>query len=291
MRIGRRGEEGIEASSGNRLKACSTGGNWIGGIAFSRVELFVDLFEAGAVDVGVDLGCCDVGVAQHFLDDAEVGSAYEQVRCEAVAQHVGVDLEAGGFSVVLHELPDADAFEGAACAREQQRALAAAVEFVEFGAAVGNVIVDCLLGGLAHGDEALFVAFAGDADDADGGMDVGQGDRADFAGAQAAGVEEFEQCAVAQVDGCCGLFGGNLCGGGEEFAHLRGREDVGEFFPARGAVEDGGGVELAAIGGAGPAEEDADGGEVTDDTRAVEVALGFERGEVKRECARLGLRE
>ena len=169
--------------------------------------------------------------------------------------------------------------------------MAAAVEFVEFGAAVGDVIVDCLLGGLAHGDEALFVAFAGDADDADGGVDVGQGDGADFAGAQAAGVEEFEERTVAQVDGCCGLFGGNLCGGGEEFAHLRGREDIGEFFPARGAVEDGGGVEFAAIGSAGPAEEDADGGEVTDDTRAVEVALGFERGEVKRERARLGLRE
>ena len=34
------------------------------------VEFFVDLFEVGDVDVGVDLGGGDVDVAEHFLDAA-----------------------------------------------------------------------------------------------------------------------------------------------------------------------------------------------------------------------------
>ena len=50
-----------------------------------RVELLVHGVEAALVDVGVDLGGGDVGVAEEFLDDAEVGAAAEQVGGEAVA--------------------------------------------------------------------------------------------------------------------------------------------------------------------------------------------------------------
>ena len=42
-----------------------------------RMKLFMHLFEAGDVDVGVDLGSGDVHVAEHFLDGPEVGSAGE----------------------------------------------------------------------------------------------------------------------------------------------------------------------------------------------------------------------
>ena len=40
-----------------------------------RVKLLVDLAEAIAVDVGVDLRRRDVGVAQQVLHDAQVGAA------------------------------------------------------------------------------------------------------------------------------------------------------------------------------------------------------------------------
>jgi hypothetical protein len=55
------------------------------------VEFVVDLFEAGLVDVGVDLSGGDAGVAEHLLDLAQVGSAHEQVGCETVPQRVRTD--------------------------------------------------------------------------------------------------------------------------------------------------------------------------------------------------------
>ena len=37
------------------------------------MELFVDGLEVGAAEVGIDLGCADVGVAEHELDGTQVG--------------------------------------------------------------------------------------------------------------------------------------------------------------------------------------------------------------------------
>ena len=43
------------------------------------MELLVDAFEAALVDVGVDLGGGDGGVAEELLDDAKVGAGFEHV--------------------------------------------------------------------------------------------------------------------------------------------------------------------------------------------------------------------
>lgn len=40
----------------------------------ARVEVFVDGFETFLIDVGVDLGGGNVGVAEEFLNDPEVGA-------------------------------------------------------------------------------------------------------------------------------------------------------------------------------------------------------------------------
>ena len=55
------------------------------------MELLVHGAEVLAVDVGVDLGGGEVGVAEHLLDRAEVGAALEQVGGEAVAERVRRD--------------------------------------------------------------------------------------------------------------------------------------------------------------------------------------------------------
>ena len=54
----------------------------------TRVELLVNALEAGCLDMGVDLGGGDIGVAEHFLDGAEVGAVLEEVGCEGVTQGV-----------------------------------------------------------------------------------------------------------------------------------------------------------------------------------------------------------
>lgn len=89
--------------------------------------LLVDLAETGLVDVCVELGGGDVGVAEEFLDDAEVGAAVEEMCGKGVAECVGVHVGetcAGGDS--FDDLPDGHAFEGAAVAGEEESS------FVEF---------------------------------------------------------------------------------------------------------------------------------------------------------------
>ena len=46
----------------------------------------------GGVDVGVDLGGEDEFVAEHFLDDAEVGAVFDEVGGEGVAEGVRGDF-------------------------------------------------------------------------------------------------------------------------------------------------------------------------------------------------------
>ena len=92
-------------------------GTWMGGV--------VDLLHAGGGDVGVDLGAAEVGVAEAFLDAAEVGSVVEEVGGEAVAEFVGADFEADGAvpEVFLEEVIDGAHGEAAAELAEEEGGL------------------------------------------------------------------------------------------------------------------------------------------------------------------------
>ena len=48
-------------------------------------------FQPFLVDVSVDLGCCDIGMTEHELDRAQVGTVCQEVGGERVAEHVGRD--------------------------------------------------------------------------------------------------------------------------------------------------------------------------------------------------------
>ncbi len=51
-----------------------------------RVKLPMHLLQAFLIDVGVDLRRGDVGVAEHFLDHAQVGTVVQQVGGEGVTK-------------------------------------------------------------------------------------------------------------------------------------------------------------------------------------------------------------
>ncbi len=73
--------------------------------------------------MGVDLGRGYVGVAEQFLDDSEIGAAFQQMRCEAVPQGVRADGagDAGFAGEATDQTPDVRAVEGAAGAGEEER--------------------------------------------------------------------------------------------------------------------------------------------------------------------------
>ncbi len=125
------------------------------------------------------------------------------------------------------------------------------------------------LGGSAEGDHALLVAFADDGDDAECGLAVGDAEGADLAGAEAAGVHEFEDGPVPEPErqrrGCvgAGLVGGPW--GGEEGADVVVGEEAGESFPLGGSFEPLGGVFVELAFGVEESEQHADGGEVPRD--------------------------
>ena len=48
----------------------------------SRMKLFVYFEEVLSVNMRIYFRCCDVGMTEEFLHDAEVCAALEQVRCE-----------------------------------------------------------------------------------------------------------------------------------------------------------------------------------------------------------------
>ena len=56
----------------------------------SGVKFFMNRVESLLIDVSIDLRGGDIGMAEQFLNDAQVGATAEQVGSEAVAQEGGV---------------------------------------------------------------------------------------------------------------------------------------------------------------------------------------------------------
>ena len=66
-------------------------------------------FKPLLIDVRIDLRSGNIGVAQHFLDDPQIGAVPEQMRRETVPEKVWVNifLQSRESRVFLHDLPDA----------------------------------------------------------------------------------------------------------------------------------------------------------------------------------------
>ena len=60
------------------------------------------------IDVGVNLGGGNVSVAEHFLNDAQVGAVVEKMCGETVAERVGREMfgDTGAMGVLPDESPN-----------------------------------------------------------------------------------------------------------------------------------------------------------------------------------------
>ena len=162
--------------------------------------------ESFAVDVGVDLGGGEAGVAEHVLDDAEVGAVFEKVGGEGVAHDVGVDVfrESGGACAFFDDLTDAVAGEFFASVGEEDGVGFAAVA-QEAGPGVLEVGAQGFGGDAAEWDVAGFAAFAGDAEEVFFPVYLLGAEVDEFGDAESAAVQHFEDGAVA---GAVGELGG-----------------------------------------------------------------------------------
>src|ERR1041385_463957 len=87
----------------------------------ARMKLVVDVPQASAADVGVNLGGAGAGVDEQCLDHAQVGAVLQQVSGKAVPKHVGRDVpsDAGQSSGLLDAVPQGDAGKGRAAFGEE----------------------------------------------------------------------------------------------------------------------------------------------------------------------------
>ena len=144
-------------------------------------------------------------------------------RCVAAvcAQEVAASgaVDAGGLHHFLDEVGEGGGGEALAVAREKEGLLRRVV--VEQGAGVGKVFVEPAGGPGAEGDEAVLAALAlVDEEGAPRGVEVAELEPGGLGAAEAAGVEEFKQGAVAEAEGVVDV------GDGEEFFYFLGGEGL-----------------------------------------------------------------
>ena len=99
-------------------------------------------------------------MAEHLLNATEIGSAFEQVRCEGVAEQVWMDaprLEPGALRQAAEDQEGPGPGQRASLRVQEQ---VGTVPAVQEGAAVGEVTAQRVGGVAADGDDALLVALA-----------------------------------------------------------------------------------------------------------------------------------
>lgn len=167
----------------------------------------MDRFEAFLIDVGVDLGGGDVGVAEEFLNDAKVGPVFEEVGREGVSEKVGVDVlfEAGFLGPFFDDLTNAGGGERAAADGYEEVGRGFAGD--ESRAFVGEVLLDGDEGALADGDQSGFVALSGDAEELVFLVEEFEAGVGKFGESEAGGIEEFEEREVSFAQFFLGIDG------------------------------------------------------------------------------------
>jgi hypothetical protein len=73
------------------------------------MKLPMNSFEPLLIDMRVDLRGRNIGVAEHLLNNPQIGAVSEQVRRETMPEKVRVNvlLQSGPSCVFFHNLPDA----------------------------------------------------------------------------------------------------------------------------------------------------------------------------------------
>jgi len=202
----------------------------------TRVEFFMEFFQPVLVDMGVDLGRGDVGMAQHDLHGAQVGAVGQEVGGKGVAQHVRRDglADSGCLRRFLDDLPEPEPGHGAAPVADKKDVAASALEDQWAGGL--EVVLNDFPGRDAKGDEPFLVALADHPDKAGGEVAGGKGDGNQLRNPDAGGVQEMEHGVVSLA------LGGDDGGRGQQSGDLTHGQGLGEAAAGPWQVDGGKGV-------------------------------------------------
>src|ERR1043166_177697 len=166
-----------------------------------RVELAMDLAEAVAGDVGIDFGGADAGVAEQFLDNAQIGAVLQKMRGETMSKHVRshVAFYASAADASFYAQPKSDRGKGSTAFGEKHIGGGALVD--EFGPAHIQVELQGSHGLAAQGHDALFIAFADYVNKTGLQMELLQARLPQFRQAQAGSIGQLQHGLITQAGG------------------------------------------------------------------------------------------
>ena len=145
----------------------------------------------------VDLGGGERGVAEQFLDRAQVATALKHVRGVGVAQRVwAVLLESYGLEASVEGAADAGGIEPFAADRQQEGRWGIRGRYL--GTTAGEPGGDGIGGWVANWHEARLATLADHAQGA--ALEAREVERAGLSRAQPGAIEQFEQRAVAKSE-------------------------------------------------------------------------------------------
>jgi len=161
------------------------------------MKLAVHLAQTLAGDVRVDFGGADARVAEQFLDDAQVGAVVEQVRGEAVPEHVrgNVAGDAGAPGAAFDPQPEGHGRERRAA--RGQKHVGRRARPHQLGPADLQIAVERFDGFAADGHNAFLVALADDVDEPRVQVQLLEAQVAQLRQTQARGIGQLQHRLVA----------------------------------------------------------------------------------------------
>lgn len=247
-----------------------------------------DFTQSAFIDMGIDLRRRDIAVPEQFLDDAEVGTAREQVGREAVAKHVRMHMmQTRPASTSSDDLPDRDTLQRSTGGREQQMAVVppGAVRN-EFLVQPFQIAFDRVLCRGADGHDSLFAALPVHEQYAERLVVVANLERTDFARAQARGIHQLKHRSIARPEPTA--FRRRRV---QQLLHLDRRQHIRKLAPARWRFEQSRRIVIDLIVGLEESKEHAHRGEMARDRTGLQTAFAVESTEMISQQARCDIRE
>ena len=124
--------------------------------------------------MGVDLGRGNVGMAEHKLHGAKIGTMGQEMGGKGMTDHVGRDIlgDACRKRYSPDDLPEPQSGHGTASCGDEEKVATFAVEYG--GASLFDVGLDFFLGLDAEGYETFFATFAENPDETGGKVACGK---------------------------------------------------------------------------------------------------------------------
>ncbi len=162
---------------------------------------FINLLQSLFHDMGINLGGGYVRVAQHHLYRTKIRAAVQQVRGEAVPQHMWrQSLTQSRFSSITAEkLPENNAIDGRAGASEEKTRRGFFAQ--DFRTRFFQVLLNRFEGAATDGHEAFFITLPDAPQAANFHLQVGRFQSAELGYSQAGRIQQFDHGFIAQAGG------------------------------------------------------------------------------------------